>query len=123
MGLFWFKLRSAILEDGGTGIIGIGRMGFGDICSLELLEPNERLSTELSPVPGNTKGLSDTGKVDMGNPPRLLVKCGGGGRGRATVSCSSSIDEPTNCKLKPHNHLIMTLTYTNGNRENRYIIY
>lgn len=99
MGLFWFKLRSAIFEDGGTGIIGIGRMGFGDICSLELLEPNERLSTELSPVPGNTKGLIDTGKVDMGNPPRLLVKCGGGGRGRATVSCSSSIDEPTNVSV------------------------
>lgn len=85
----WFKLRSAIFEDGGTGT---GRMRLGEQLA-SLMCPRARLSTESSPVTGNTAG-----KVEItGNPLRWLLRCG-----CDMVSCwiwSSSIVEIMYCQI------------------------
>lgn len=86
VGFFSFKLRSAIFDDRGTGIIGTGRISFGDIFRFELLDPNERFSIVLTSATVKNAGLSDSGKV-----------------GRVAVSwwtCSSSINEPNDCKIE-----------------------
>ena len=110
LGPFWFKLISANFEDGGIGIIGVGRKSLGDILSTFVC-PNVSFSIGLSPLRGDVTGLI-TGKVDMGRPSGLLLfkrGCGCGcscGNARAGVSWwtwSSSIDEPPlimNCNSK-----------------------
>lgn len=75
----WFKLRSAIFEDGGTGTTGMGRTRleeeeddavvrfFNTITGL-LLCPNARLPKDDAPVNGSITGEMFIGKVlDMGN--------------------------------------------------------
>lgn len=102
-----FKLRSAILADGGTGWTGIGRMSFFAVaplaCSFGDLGPppnNARLSTdELSPVTGRTAGDIDIGKFETGNPP-LLVDCGCGGYGSTgNDSCAVSWCRPRSSSI------------------------
>ena len=88
-----FKLRSAILADGGIGWTGIGRMSFFACCFGDLGPPpnNARLSAdELSPVTGRTAGDIDIAKFETGNPP-LLLDCGCGGYGSSgNDSCAVS---------------------------------
>ena len=101
--VFWFRLSSAIFEDGGTGRIGFGLMGLLDLL-IWLLGPSERFSAGFSPPSGTTTGASVTGKVEGGNPPRLWLRRGSGfGTGAVswlTSSWSPSIDEPINCGIK-----------------------
>lgn len=105
-GVVWFRLSSAIFEDGGTGRIGFGLMGLLDVLIIWLLGPNERFSTGFSPASGTAIGASVTGNVDDGNPPRLWLRRGCGfGTGAVswlTSSWSPSIDEPINCNIKKH---------------------
>lgn len=103
--VFWFRLRSAIFEDGGTGSIGIGLMGLLDILTW-LLGPKERFSNGFSTASGTatTAGASATGKLDNGNPPWLWLRCGCGFGSGAVSWCtwSSSMEEPKNCRIKPN---------------------
>lgn len=80
----WFRLRSAIFEDCGTGITGIGRMRLDSSLS-----PSLSLSSELFPATGNATGICVAGRVEPGNLLRLFFRCD-------VVSCwilSSSIAE------------------------------
>lgn len=103
-GVVWFRLSSAIFEDGGTGRIGFGLMGLLDVL-IWLLGPKERFSsTGFSPASGTTAGASVTGNDDDGNPPRLWLRRGCGfGTGAVSWLTSSwfpSLDEPINCNIK-----------------------
>jgi len=110
-GLFWFKLRSAIFEDGGIGTIGTGRTSLDDFL-FTFVCPDVSFSSGLSPLTGEvTELITVTGKVDIGNPPGLLLfkhgrgcscgcSCGNAGVAVSWCTWSSSIDEPMNCKSK-----------------------
>lgn len=92
VGVVWFRFRSAIFEDGGTGRTGTGRMRFGEFFTW-LLCPSVRFSIEFPPVTGNIAG-----KTDTGNP--LFFWCRGwSGECDTVFWCSwwSSIDESLNC--------------------------
>lgn len=94
---FWFRLSSAIFEDGGTGRIGIGLMG------LLVALIKERFSTWFSPTCDTAESVA--GKVDTGNPPRLWLKCDCrfGSGAISWWTCSSSIKEPISCHSNPKN--------------------
>lgn len=113
-----FRLRLAILDDGGIGWSGIGRMslvGGGGLAANWTPESNAGFSDELSAVVaiGRTTGASVIGKVETGNIPRLQAKwgwgCGCGGCGSIGTDGAASVwtwrsssmdDEFMNCKSK-----------------------
>ena len=122
----FFKLRPATLEDGGTtgGWSGIGRMGLVVVCATfvwhccmscnDFMFNPDDISLlcigELSPVTG-----SAAGKVETGNPPRILqpkLECGCGGINNGTTDGEVS---PRSSSIKEFNCTYWK--YTVNNRE------
>lgn len=85
------RLSAAILEDGGTGRIGIGRMGLEGFSMFNTLS----FSACFSGFRGRNPGFRATGKEE----DRVILLTPGLGWGRGRVSIwASSMDGPIYCK-------------------------